>query len=79
MRCKPAPCKSGCKDGDLYPNYYESGGGCGTPYCHGPSETHCRKCGWFTMSCLCGSCNGASKVSARTWDDIQRRKKARKP
>lgn len=64
MKCLDEPCAD--NEHDFYPNY--SGNTyCSTPYCSA-GEYHCRKCGWFVSSCLCGAERGNSKVSSR-WSE----------
>lgn len=66
--CAESPCEGGCED---LTDYMDSGG-CGTPYCSGWSEYHCRKCGWYTCECTCGFCDGQSKVP---WKRVERQYK----
>lgn len=40
---------------------------CGTPYCGGGSEYHCRDCGVFFTECACGFLNSMSGWSWRRW------------
>lgn len=60
---KRNPCSGGCKDEDLT-DYYEWGS-CDTPFCGTWFESHCRKCGWYIITCRCGSSNGWSTSSCR--------------
>lgn len=62
MKCLPKPCSGGCKEADMTDHY--AGGACGTPYCSW-HETHCRRCGWFTTRCGCGSENGQDRISTK--------------
>lgn len=39
---------------------------CGTPFCSG-IESHCKDCGAFIASCLCGEGSGVSGWSYRRW------------
>lgn len=63
---KAAKCKH-----DNVTNYHYSGG-CGTPYCGGWSEYHCRDCGAYFAECACGSCNGFSGWPYRRWLSFRR-------
>lgn len=71
MKAKDDPCLGGCRDEDL--TGHIAHGRCGTPYCYGWQEVHCRKCGWYSSSCPCGSCNGAAKISAAQTRALSRR------
>jgi hypothetical protein len=68
MKAKNNPCRTG----HVYTDYYASGR-CGTPYCYGWTELHCSRCGWYTVSCPCGSNDGASKISYAQQRSIDRR------
>jgi hypothetical protein len=74
MKCKEEPCPDGKHD--FYPDYLGDTW-CSTPYCQA-SEGHCRKCGWFISSCLCGAENGASKRSNAYYDTIERKRQIKK-
>ena len=65
------PCFDGCKDSDL--TAYDRYVGCGTPYCSGGHEVHCRRCGFFSLTCPCGCNNGYDTVSEKTRLAISRR------
>jgi hypothetical protein len=73
VKCKDKPCEDGLHA--EYPDYsrvlY-----CWTDECCG-DEYHCRKCGWFISECGCGFMNGASKISNKRWETIQRKKRER--
>lgn len=68
------PCLGGCKDSDLtaHSRYI----GCGTPYCSGCNEVHCRRCGFFSTSCPCGSNNGYDTVSDKARRTRRRARRA---
>ncbi len=68
-----SPCRGGCKVEHLTEHYVH--GSCGTEYCGGWTESHCRKCGWFITSCACGANNGASKISYQMEKAIARRRR----
>ena len=75
MRCMVNPCK---RQHD-YTDYYGEGlGGCGTPYCDGPTEYHCRKCGYYVMRCACGSCNGFDTVPYHVRQRLEKRQEEQK-
>ena len=76
MKCQNKPCKNGCKSNNF--TNYQMSGSCGTDYCDGWIEYHCRKCGWFTSSCKCGSCNASTKISSKTWTAILRNQNPKK-
>ena len=52
---------------------YSAWGGCGTDYCSGWNEWHCRDCGYFIISCPCGCENGVDTISTRQRRAIKRR------
>lgn len=69
---------SRCQHLNLYLNY-TSWGRCGTPYCEGWDEYHCKDCGVFVQSCPCGYNNGMSGWSAkmrRTYEKAKFKKAA---
>ena len=53
-----------CKHENFYPNHYEWGS-CGTPYCNGWHEVHCKDCGVFIIDCDCHVHHSMSGWSAR--------------
>lgn len=55
-----------------FTNHY-AGGKCGTEYCDGWRESHCRDCGVFLIECPCGCENHMSG-----WPDRRRRTERRK-
>lgn len=59
-----------CKHKNLTDHY--AWGGCGTPFCGGWTESHCRACGAFITNCPCGSNNG---MGGWSYKRIKRRKR----
>ena len=57
---------------------YEWWGDCGTEYCNGWYEYHCRDCGAYITSCNCMSNEYIDTISSRQRDAIERKRRERK-
>ena len=57
---------------------YGRWGACGTEYCGGWHEYHCRDCGAYFTSCSCMSNECLDSISSRQRDSIERRRREKK-